>query len=120
MSRTARRWILLCLALLFTASASYFEFLAVGAAWAASDVVNFPGNEQQALLAIREIQHEANIYTGEAVACLIIASLCLGIAWRRSNSKRPIAAYIKAFLVCPLVSLLPIYLTFLFINLGTQ
>lgn len=120
MSRAARKWILLCLALLLTASASYFEFMAVGAAWTAGDVVDFPGNEQQALLAIREVRHEANIYTVGAVACLIVASLCLGAAWRRGDSKRPIAAYIKAFLVCPLVSLLPLYLTFLFIALAMQ
>lgn len=120
MSRSARRWILLCLALFFTASASYFEFMSVGAAWAAGDIVDFPGSEQQALLAIRDVRHEANIYTIEAVACLIIASLCLGTVWPRGDSKRPILAFMKAFLVCPLVSLLPIYLTFLFISLGMQ
>ncbi|MGH9588645.1 MAG: hypothetical protein ACRD3F_17005 [Acidobacteriaceae bacterium] len=108
MSRPARKWILLCLALLLMASASYFEWHAIDAAFTAGDVAG--PDVQQDQQAIRELEHQANIYTAEAVVCVVLASFSLGTAIRRGNWKHSVAAYIGAFLVCPTVSFLPIYI----------
>lgn len=118
MSRTARRWILFCLALLFVAGASYFECQAFATGYTTGDYAG--PDTQQSRQWIREFKHKAEVYTAEAVACLVVASFCLGTAWRRSDSNRPISTYIKAFPVCLLASLLPIYVVFLFISLGLQ
>ena len=118
MSGAGRRWILFCFALLLTAGASYFEFQAFATGYTAGDYAGPDTLQSQQW--IREFKHKADIYTAEAVACLIIASLCLGTAWRRDDSKHPTIVYIKAFPVCLLASLLPIYVIFLLISLNMQ
>ena len=110
MNRSTARWVLLCLALLLTASASYFEWQAVVAGFTAGDVAGPPDDQQQMKQAIRELEHRANFDYAVAVACLILASLCLGTALRRKNWKYTIAIYIGAFVICPIVSFLPIYI----------
>jgi len=111
MSRAARRWILFCLALLPTAGASYLEFESLNAAWTAGDVVEHPSySEQQYQRDVRALRHEANVYTAEAVVCVVLASLSLGTAFRRRGSKYSILVYIAAFVVCPFMAVLPIYI----------
>lgn len=105
MSLAARRWILLCLALLFTATATYLGCGAVGASL--SDVFGPPQQRQEPRAAL---EHQAGTYTAKAVVCLILASLSLGTTFRRDNWKHSVAAYIGAFLVCPLISVLAIYI----------
>jgi len=118
MSGAGRRWILFCFALLLTAGASYFEFQAFATGYTAGDYAG--PDTQQSRQWIREFKQKADIYTAEAMACLIVASICLGTAWRRGDSKRPISTYIKAFSVCLLASLLPIYVIFRLISLNMQ
>lgn len=75
---TAKR-ILLCLALLLTASASYFEFQAIGAAFTAGDVVGPVVQQDQQW--IHHLERQSNIYTAEAAACVVLAALFLGTAF---------------------------------------
>lgn len=109
MSRTALRWILLCIAPLLTASATLFEWQAFEVGYTAGD---YGGPDTpQARQWIRELKHQSNIYTAEAVACWFFASLCLGTALLRGNIKAMVAIYVGACLVCFLASFLPIYVT---------
>lgn len=108
MSRAAQRWILFCLALLLTAGASYFEFQAFATGYTAGDYAG--PDTQEARQWIQELRHEENVYTAEAVVCVVLASLSLGTAFRRRGSKYSILIYIAAFLVCPFMVVLPIYI----------
>jgi hypothetical protein len=102
------KWTWFFLALLLTIGATWFEYEALANAMTAGDVVG--PDLAQDRQAIRELEHRSNIDTSAAAICLIAASLCLGTALRRSFSKHPIAAYIVAFLACPLASILPIWI----------
>jgi hypothetical protein len=99
---------LICLALLLTSGATYFEWQSLGAAFTAGDVIGPPGYEEQARLAVRKLERQANVDTGGAAFCLILASICLGVGLRRKFKWHPILVFLAAFLICPLVSVLPI------------
>ena|SRR6185437_7553871 len=112
MRSSISKWVLFFLALFFTASATLFEWQSFEVGYTAGD---YGGPDTpQARQWIRDLKHQSNIYTAEAVACWFFALLCLGTALLRGNIKVRVAIYVGACLVCFLASFLPTYVTIRF------